>query len=120
MGAAQRTRCEEEDALTLRAALIESNNRAAALLQQRIGSRPVLRLASDVGLRDLPDVPSLALGTGVVTPLDLTAAYAMFPNGGLARPSAGDRTGDRRRRRRRLRTTRPARIASSATRSRSR
>src|SRR5207248_1622022 len=35
---------EAEDALTLRAALIESNNRAAALLQQRIGSRPVLRL----------------------------------------------------------------------------
>jgi penicillin-binding protein 1A len=86
---------EEEDALTLRAALIESNNRAAALLQQRIGSRPVLRLASDVGLRDLPDVPSLALGTGVVTPLDLTAAYAAFPNGGLAvRPRAIEQVTD--------------------------
>jgi penicillin-binding protein 1A len=80
---------EDENALTLRAALLESNNRAAALLQQRIGSKPVLRLASDVGLRDLPDVPSLSLGTGVVTPLDLTAAYAAFPNGGLAvRPRA--------------------------------
>jgi penicillin-binding protein 1A len=80
---------EAEDALTLRAALLESNNRAAALLQQKIGSRPVLRLASDVGLRDLPDVPSLSLGTGVVSPLDLTAAYAAFPNGGLAvRPRA--------------------------------
>jgi penicillin-binding protein 1A len=44
----------------------------------------VLRLASDVGLHDLPDVPSLALGTGVVTPLELTAAYAVFPNGGLS------------------------------------
>jgi penicillin-binding protein 1A len=78
-----------EDALTLRAALIESNNRAAALLQQKIGSRPVLRLASDVGLRDLPDVPSLSLGTGVVSPLDLTTAYAVFPNGGFAvRPRA--------------------------------
>jgi penicillin-binding protein 1A len=73
---------EVTEALTLREALIESNNRAAALLQQRIGSRPVLRLASDVGLRDLPDVPSLSLGTGLVTPLDLTAAFAMFPNGG--------------------------------------
>jgi penicillin-binding protein 1A len=80
---------EMEDALTLRAALLESNNRAAALLQQRIGSRPVLRLASDVGLRDLPDVPSLSLGTGVVSPLELTAAYAAFPNGGFAvRPRA--------------------------------
>jgi penicillin-binding protein 1A len=75
---------EDPDALTLRAALIESNNRAATLLQQRIGSRPVLSLASNVGLRDLPDVPSLSLGTGLVSPLDLTAAFAMFPNGGLA------------------------------------
>ena len=44
----------------------------------------MLRLASDVGLEDMPDVPSLALGTGLVTPLDLTAAFAIFPNGGLA------------------------------------
>jgi len=44
----------------------------------------VLRLASDVGLHDLPDVPSLSLGTGVVTPLELTTAYAVFPNQGLS------------------------------------
>ena len=75
---------ETPDALTLRAALIESNNRAATALQQRVGSRPVLRLASSAGLRDLPDVPSLSLGTGEVTPLDLTGAFAMFPNGGFA------------------------------------
>jgi membrane carboxypeptidase/penicillin-binding protein len=75
--------------LTLRAALIESDNRAATLLQQRVGSRPVLQLASGVGLRELPDVPSLSLGTGLVTPLDLTAAFATFPNGGSAvRPRA--------------------------------
>ena len=72
------------DELTLRAALLESNNRAATALQQRVGSRGVLRLASDAGLRDLPDVPSLALGAGVVTPLALTTAYAVFPNGGFA------------------------------------
>jgi penicillin-binding protein 1A len=72
------------DALTLRAALLESNNRAASVLQQKVGSRPVLKLASEVGLRDLPDVPSLSLGTGLVTPLDLTAAFAAFPNGGFA------------------------------------
>ena len=34
------------------------------------------------GLRDLPNVPSLSLGTGLVTPLELTTAFAMFPNGG--------------------------------------
>jgi 1A family penicillin-binding protein len=73
---------EQPDAMTLRAALLESNNAAAAHLQAEIGSRPVLTLASDAGLQDLPDVPSLALGTGLVTPLDLTAAYAIFPGGG--------------------------------------
>ena len=72
------------DVLTLRAALLESNNRAATMLQQQVGSGPVLRLASHAGLDDLPDVPSLSLGTGLVTPLELTAAFAMFPNGGLA------------------------------------
>ena len=73
---------EVEDTLTLRAALLESNNAAAADLQQRVSSGAVLRLASDAGLQDLPDVPSLSLGTGLVTPLDLTAAFAVFPAGG--------------------------------------
>src|SRR5205814_10152609 len=69
------------------AALLESNNPAAADLQQRVGTRNVLRLAGDAGLSGLPDVPSLALGTGVVSPLDLTAAYTMFPGEGqVARP----------------------------------
>lgn len=69
--------------LTLRAALIESNNRAATLLQQQVGTGRVLRVASRSGLDDLPDVPSLALGSGLVTPLALTTAFSMFPNGGL-------------------------------------
>ena len=78
---------EQPDALTLRAALLESNNPAAADLMQRVGSRAVLRLAADAGLNGLPDVPSLALGTGVVSPLDLTTAYTMFPGEGqVARP----------------------------------
>ena len=75
---------ETPDVLTLRAALLESNNRAATMLQRKLGSRPVLRLASDSGLHDLPDVPSLSLGTGLVTPLDMTAAFAAFANGGMA------------------------------------
>ncbi len=74
---------ETQDELTLRAALIESNNKAAVALEQKISSRPVLRLASHAGLTGLPDVPSLALGTGEVTPLDLTLAYSVFANGGL-------------------------------------
>ena len=73
-------RAAEKDEMTLRAALLESNNAAAVLLQQRVGSAPVLRLARDLGVRDQPDVPSLALGSGLVSPLDLTAAYAVFPS----------------------------------------
>jgi len=77
-------RDDAPDELTLRAALLESNNRAATALQQRVGTRGVLRLADDAGLEDLPEVPSLALGAGVVTPLALTTAYSVFPNGGFA------------------------------------
>lgn len=77
----------QADTLTLREALMESNNAAAADLQQRVGSAAVLRLAGEAGLRGLPDVPSLALGTGLVTPIELTAAYTMFPGGGeMVRP----------------------------------
>jgi penicillin-binding protein 1A len=73
--------------VSLRVALSESNNAAAAALQQRVGSGRVLRVASDAGLKNLPDVPSLALGSGLVTPLDLTAAYTIFPGGGeVVRP----------------------------------
>jgi membrane carboxypeptidase/penicillin-binding protein len=67
------------DEMTLRAALLESSNAAAVLLQQRVGSGPVLRLVRDLGVADQPDVPSLALGSGLVTPMELTAAYAVFP-----------------------------------------
>jgi penicillin-binding protein 1A len=71
-----------DTSLTLRVALAESNNAAAVALQQNVGTKEVLRIASRAGLGNLPDVPSLALGTGEVSPLDLTAAYTMFPGGG--------------------------------------
>jgi 1A family penicillin-binding protein len=73
---------ETPDALTLRAALLESNNAAAVDLQQRVGTSAVLKLASDAGMENLPDVPSLALGTGLVSPLALTTAYTIFPGAG--------------------------------------
>ena len=75
---------DARDTLTLREALYESNNQAAVKLQTQIGSRPVLQLAESVGLPRMPDVPSLALGVGEATPLQLTAAYSVFPNGGFA------------------------------------
>jgi len=75
---------ESPDFQTLREALYQSNNQAAVALQQKVGTGNVLHVADSLGLRDQPNVPSLALGTGSVTPLELTAAFAAFPNGGLA------------------------------------
>jgi len=71
-----------QSALTLRVALAESNNAAAAALQQRVGTGEVRRVGLQAGLVDLPNVASLALGTGTVSPLELTAAYTVFPGGG--------------------------------------
>jgi membrane carboxypeptidase/penicillin-binding protein len=68
--------------MTLREALLESSNAAAVLLQQRVGARPVIQLATALGVPNQPNVPSLALGSGLVTPLDLTAAFAVFPSMG--------------------------------------
>lgn len=73
---------QDDDQMPLRQALLSSNNRAAVALQQRIGTRSVLAMASAVHLEDQPGVPSLALGTGLVTPLDLAAAYTTFADGG--------------------------------------
>jgi len=92
-------RAGEQDEMTLRAALLESNNAAAVLLQQQVGARPVIRLANDLGVRDQPEVPSLALGSGLVSPLELTAAFAVFPTLGFrVRPrgliSVTDASGD--------------------------
>jgi len=70
------------DALPLRVALADSNNAAAVALQQSVGTATVLRLATEAGLAGLPDVPSLALGSGLVTPIGITAAYSMFPGRG--------------------------------------
>ncbi len=75
---------DSPDSATLREALLESNNQAAVALQMKIGTGAVRDLAAKAGMRDLPDVPSLALGTGLVTPLELTAGFAVFPNGGYA------------------------------------
>lgn len=82
-------RTTDRDEMTLREALLESNNAAAVLLQQQVGTRPVLKLVTDLGVPNQPDVPSLALGSGLVTPLELTTAYAVFPNGGYRVKSRG-------------------------------
>jgi 1A family penicillin-binding protein len=74
----------ENSEYTLRSALRVSSNRAAAQLLQHVGVRTAVDYAHRLGIEsDLPMVPSLALGTGEVTLLELTAAYGVFANQGL-------------------------------------
>jgi penicillin-binding protein 2D len=70
------------DAMTLRTALRTSSNRAAVRLLQEVGIEQTVRYASNLGVENMPSVPSLALGSGEVTLQSLTAAYAAFANGG--------------------------------------
>ena len=76
----------EVESTTLRSALIHSSNRAAVHLLQRVGLGATIDLANRVGLDHLPAVPSLALGTGEVSLLDLTSAYTSFANAGVLQP----------------------------------
>jgi penicillin-binding protein 1B len=66
--------------LTVRQALEQSRNVPAYHVGESVGMARVRDLAANAGLDELPDVPSLPLGTGEVTLLDLTAAYGVFPN----------------------------------------
>ena len=70
--------------ITVEEALAQSINTAAVrLLLEAGGPRPVAAAARRLGIADrLPDNASLALGTGEVGLLELTAAYAGFFNGG--------------------------------------
>ncbi len=70
--------------VTLEQALALSLNTAAVRLEQFAGGpQEVADVAHRLGVADrLPDVPALALGTGEVGLLEMTAAYATFFNGG--------------------------------------
>ena len=75
----------EASQYTIRRALQVSSNRAAAQLMQQIGTTTTIYYAQRLGIHStLPVVPSLALGTGEVTLLELTAAYTAFANKGTA------------------------------------
>jgi len=79
--------------ITLEEALAQSSNTASVrLLLQAGGPRVVARLAARLGITDrLPDDASLALGTGEVGLLEMSAAYAaIFNEGRLVVPYGVD------------------------------
>ena len=72
--------------VTLEDALAGSLNTAAVRLELRSGGPgAVAEVAHRLGIAEaLPQTPSLALGTGEVSLLEMTAAYAALLNGGVA------------------------------------
>jgi penicillin-binding protein 1A len=77
----------ESAAYTLRQALTVSSNRAAVRVLQLVGIGTTQTYARRLGISSpLPAVPSLALGTGEVTLLDLTSSYGAFANRGIIAP----------------------------------
>jgi penicillin-binding protein 1A len=77
----------ESSGYTLRQALTASSNRAAVRLLQLVGISTTQAYARRLGISSpLPAVPSLALGTGEVTLLDLTSSYGAFANAGVIAP----------------------------------
>ena len=73
----------EGDEYTLRRALQGVEQPRAAQLLQQVGVTTAVYYAQRLGIESqLPMVPSLALGTGEVTLLELTAAYSAFANEG--------------------------------------
>lgn len=71
--------------LTYKDALVFSRNIPAVRVLDAVGMARVAELARRFGIESgMNIVPSLALGTSEVTPLEMTAAYAPFANGGDA------------------------------------
>ena len=85
--------------MTAREGLIYSKNTITAQVMQEIGPRKTAELARRMGVNQskLDEVPSLALGTSPVTPLEMVAAYSTLAAGGAYRqPSFITRVTDKR------------------------
>ena len=71
--------------MTLREALAVSQNIPAIKLIQNVGPSTAVEWAHKIGIQSpLQPNLSLVLGTSEVTLLELAAAYAVFPNGGVS------------------------------------
>ena len=69
--------------ITLETALAKSVNTVAARLADEVGRPAVAATARRVGIVSVVNTePAMALGTTLVSPLELTQAYAAFANGG--------------------------------------
>jgi penicillin-binding protein 1B len=69
--------------VTLRYALAHSLNNATVKLAEEVGYDKVADLAKSAGIASVKATPAMALGAYDATPVDMTAAYTSFANGGL-------------------------------------
>lgn len=73
-----------EGPMILKRALAQSVNSVAAQLAVRVGPAAVIDAARRCGIKSpLAAVPSVALGTSGVSPLEMAAAFATFASGGI-------------------------------------
>ena len=72
-------------AMTVRAALRTSSNRAAVRMLEQVGISKTVDQARRLGMGTVPSVPSLALGSGEVTLMAMTSAYSTFADQGRLR-----------------------------------
>ena len=77
----------EAPEMTVRAALRTSSNRAAVRMLEEVGISKTVDQAKKMGLGNVPSVPSVALGSGEVTLMAMTSAYAAFSDEGRLRPA---------------------------------
>lgn len=68
--------------VTMKTALAKSSNVVAVKAAMETGLEAVAAKAEEFGFQNIQPVPSMALGSIEVTPLQLAAAYAVFANGG--------------------------------------
>jgi penicillin-binding protein 1A len=75
---------------TVAAATLQSDNTVYARLALDVGPDAIVAMAHKLGVQTpLPSTPSLALGTGAVTPLGMASVYATLAAGGVySRPLA--------------------------------
>jgi penicillin-binding protein 1A len=71
--------------VTLKYALANSINTITARLIDRVGPRPVIDLIKKMGVdtKDIPAVPSIALGTADLSVYEMVGAYSTFANEGV-------------------------------------
>jgi penicillin-binding protein 1B len=69
--------------VTLRYALALSLNNATVKLAEEVGYDKVADLAKSAGISSVKATPAMALGAYDATPVDMTAAYTSFANGGV-------------------------------------